>query len=272
MNNYIINKTKYKNLFLQNGGRSFVYVFNKLTNTIYRILYNKITPKYHIILSNELLHKMSKKNDIMIQKFIQKQHRYSKNYYHVSRNIIEKIDDTYKNNSSWVGDGIYKNPIGLWISCGISWQKFIGYNPNAWSLATYIYEIIPSNTILYIKNIHELKTFIKTYMKKNIKITDVINWKKVKTDYDGIIICPYLGNKIWGNKANQFGIYGNKKQINNYINKTVGNKWKKDIYYLAEWYRHWETGTGVIWNNNGITNIKLLTRLQTFDKIDNLNT
>lgn len=84
------------------------------------------------------------------------------------------------------------------ISYGLSWQKHVGNYPSQWSLATYIYEIEPSDTVLYILNIKELQNFIDIYMKKNPKISDIINWKKVKKEYDGLIIRPYLGDKIWG--------------------------------------------------------------------------
>lgn len=90
--------------------------------------------------------------------------------------------------------------------------------------------------------------------------------EKNKKKYDGLIICPYLGNKIWGKGANQIGIYGNKDKINEYYKKILGDKKiKTNIYFLAEWYRHWEEGSGVIWRKTGIDNINLLTKLNTFD-------
>ena len=43
---------------------------------------------------------------------------------------------------------------------------------------------------------------------------NVMNWKMVKKDYDGLIICHYLGNKIWGSKATKFAISGDVNKIN----------------------------------------------------------
>ena len=254
------------------GEYSLIYVFNKLSNNIENILYSKYDKLIHIAIDDRLLEKLSKKNTIKIKKYIIKISNYKKKYFHVSVHIINNILDTTKNKNSWLGDGIYQNPVGLWISCGISWQNYIGGSPNKWALSTYIYEIIASDNILHISSISELSSFITKYQKKEIKITDVIDWELVKKSYDGLIICPYLGNKIWGKYANEIGIYGNKKKIDEYYNKLIGSKLigrkfnKKNLYFLAEWYRHWETGSGVIWNKNGIIDIQLLTKLNTFDK------
>lgn len=167
-----------------------------------------------------------------------------------------------------LSNNFYKNPQGIWFSCGVSWQKYIGNDPNPWSLATYVYELEPSDTVLKISSINELKKFINEYKKNDIKITDIINWNRVKKDYDGLIICPYLGDIIWGKKANKFGINGDDKQINEYINKVVGNKWKDNIYFTAEWYRHWEEGTGIIWTpSTGLINIRLLKKLNTYESV-----
>ena len=60
----------------------------------------------------------------------------------------------------------------------------------------------------------------------------------------------------------------NKKNLNEYIDKVVGNKWKNDIYFTAEWYRHWEEGTGIIWKpSTGLKNIRLLKKLGTYESL-----
>jgi hypothetical protein len=60
---------------------------------------------------------------------------------------------------------------------------------------------------------------------------------------------------------------GSLDSINNYIVKIIGNKWKTKLYFLAEWYRHWECGSGVIWRKSGIKKISLVEKLKTFNKI-----
>jgi len=276
-NNYLLNNNEENSLnssnsFIEQSGGdnikySKLYVFNRLYQIIEIISYNKFDNKIHISIDDDKLVKLSKINYKKIINTIKLQPKYKLKYFHTSnREISYPITDKNKDMSSWLGDGIYKSPKGLWFSCGESWQKFIRNVPNPWSLATYIYELEPSQTVLKISSKEELENFIKKYQKDNIKITDIINWKKVKKDYDGLIICPYLGNIIWGKKANNFGIWGHNDKINEYIKKVAGNKWKKDIYFTAEWYRHFEEGTGIIWKpSTGLKNITLLKKLNTYE-------
>jgi len=277
---YIENKSRFLELKVHNddhyeqlyGGDSNsyskVYVLDKLTNTIDHIQYSTYDSMIHKIIDDKLLQKVSKRNDAKIKKTISKQKNFKNKYYHVSTRPFENIEDKDKDKTSWLGNGLYSNPRGVWISCGVSWQKFIGNDPSPWSLATYVYEVIPSDTILKISSLKELKNFIDEYKKKDIKIHDIIDWNSVKKDYDGLIICPYLGDKIWGKHANKFGMWGDKKQLEGYIQKVVGaNKWKNSIYFLAEWYRHWEEASGVIWKKDGMADIRLIKKLDTYDNI-----
>ena len=264
-------KYKIKYLKLKNnkkgGSYSNVYVFNKLTNIIDRIPYKLFDNKIHVIMDDDVLIKVSKKNDIKIKKYISNIPNYKKKYFHVSLKLFENIENKDMISTSWLGNGIYKNPQGIWISCGLAWQDFIGGMPSKWSLSTYIYEIIPSQTILHISSVKELTEFINKYKKDKIKIHDIVDWGRVKSEYDGLIICPYLGDKIWGKHAVNFSIWGEDKKLDEYYDKMLGNKWESDIYFLAEWYRHWEKSTGIIWRTSGLTDIRLLTRLNTFDDI-----
>ena len=208
-NNYIKYKIKYinlKNYILQNGGKySNMFVYNKLKNIIENIPVNFFDNKIHLYINDKKLEKIAKKNDLQIKKIIKSDKNYKNKFYHVSINeFIYPFINTKDNYSTWLGSNLYKNPQGIWLSCGLSWQNFIGNLPNPWSLATYIYEIDISNTVLHIKSLLELENFINHYMKKNPKITDIIDWKKVKKNHDGLIISPYLGDKIWGKNSNKF--------------------------------------------------------------------
>jgi len=54
-----------------------------------------------------------------------------------------------------------------------------------------------------------------------------------------------------------------------YIQDLMGKKWKDDIRITAEWYRHWDEGTGVVWRpSTGIKTIKLIKKLNTFDHLN----
>jgi len=240
---------------------SEIYVLNKLSNIIERISYNKLDEKIHKTIDDKLLEKLSKKNISSIKKVIKSQESYSKKYYHTSTTIFPyPIEDKYTDNSSWLGKGLYKNPRGIWIGCGTSWYKFITDKPNPWSLGTYLYEVEISDSVMRISSLQEFKSFINKYKKEEPKINDVINWKKVKKEYDGLVICPYLGNIIWGKKANTYGLWGESE----YFDDLIKNKFHK----LSEWYRHWEEGSGVIWRpSTGLQKISLIKKLNTFDKI-----
>jgi hypothetical protein len=83
-----------------------------------------------------------------------------------------------------------------------------------------------------------------------------------------MVICPYLGNEIWGDKANTMALEGEPDTIQQYVEKIAGDSWKSNIFFTAEWYRHWETGSGVVWRASGIKDFKLVERLDTFNNID----
>lgn len=259
MDKYLKYKKKYLELkYKQIGnGYSQIHVYNNLYNIVELIDYSNYDEKIHKFIDDKKLEEIAKKNDENIKKVIKSEQNYNKKFYHVStKEFPYPIIDKQYDLSSWVGKNIYKNPNGVWISYGLSWQKYVGNYPSQWSLATYIYEIEPSDTVLYISNIKELQNFIDIYMKAKPKISDIINWKKVKKEYDGLIIRPYLGDKIWGKNANRFGMWGDK-YVDKYMDNIVDKK--KDLFFTAEWYRHWETATGVIWKpSTGIKSIKLI--------------
>jgi hypothetical protein len=152
-------------------------------------------------------------------------------YIHLSNDPIIDL----KNNmqlGSWTQPP-YENPFGLWFSCGNQWAK----QYDQWAKRPYVYECFMPENVLYIKNVKEFKTFCSRFGPK-------IDWKKVKKEYDGLVICKYLMPAIDGSD--------NSLHINNDIMEYLK---KKKIELPYEWYRHWETGTGVVWRN---ASIKLL--------------
>ena len=201
----------------------------------------------------EELHKIKKIVNLLDTK-------YKRSYIHLSETEL-KLDDIKnmnKNMNSWLSSNLYYNPKGLWISCSSSWLKFSlyasqPYYNSKWLDAKYIYKVdINPEKILRINKVNQLIDFHIKYLKKNNKFQ--IDWKKVKKDYDGIIICPYLGYKIWKDKDTlRKYFYENQQQ---YILNIIGNDIKKYHQIYLEWYRHWETGTGVIWRKSSIKNIE----------------
>lgn len=235
LNLYIIKKKKEnRDLMLKNQKKIYLKYKKKRKDLI-----NLIDKKY----KNKLIHLSNKELDI---------------------NKIINI----KNVSSWLKfpNKIYKyhNPRGLWVSCGSDWLKFvdeklsyIGNPKDTWSKSKYIYEIIVNEKkVLKINKVKELEDFHNKFSKYNKKIkTFDIDWKKVKKKYYGLIICPYLGKKIWKNTNLYF--YLNNKSYS-YIKNSISHNIKKYPKFYLEWYRHWETSSGVIWNKKGIKDIILI--------------
>lgn len=256
----------------------------KLDNYLNRIK-NKTSTNKLVEKLNSYINKILKKDKTLYLKYKKNLHlKYKKK----RRSIIKLIDENYKNryihfssielnikklksvsknNSSWLNTmGRYKyfNPRGLWISCGSDWLKFVhdylstaNSEINRWSKCKYVYEIVTNNDkILKIDKVKDLINFHKKYSKfdKKLKSYDV-DWKLVKQKYNGLIICPYLGKKIWKNTNLKF--YLNNKSYS-YIKNSISKNIKKYPKFYLEWYRHWETGTGVIWNKKGIKDIILI--------------
>ncbi len=258
---------KYKiiNKFNQKGGN--VCVFNKERKIIQYISWDTYEKNFnnYVVLDQDSKKNLSHANTQNIIKAIES-HGKSK-YYNVGIEPIQYIRNNYLNNESWLGSNIYHNPHGLWFGCGDDWQRYVDY-PSQWSFSTHLYEIELSDSVKKISTIKELKNFIDEFKNtKNLSVTNVLNWKKIKKKYDGVVICPYLGNEIWGPDAIKMSLTGDSKVIDEYVQKIAGNSWKDNIVFLAEWYRHWETGSGVIWRDSGVKDFRLVERLNTFDNL-----
>lgn len=249
-----------------------IYVYDKRYNGIDYIICNKYDDNHHIIIKNKKIRELAKLNNENIKKTIMAIPNYKKKYFHISTvPFPSKLLDMKEYNFSWLSDDIYHNPYGIWLSCGISWQNFLEDSVDQWTLSTYLYQIVPTDTVLKISNLKNFKLFIDKYKKNKKEVSDIINWKQVKEDYDGLIICPYLGDKIWGKDSVNMKIMtrGKTNKWDEYVNQIMGNKWKDDIVFTAEWYRHWEEGTGVIWKpSTGLKKLKLIKKLDTFDHLN----
>jgi hypothetical protein len=218
---------------------------------------------YHKVINKSELLKIAKTNLINTRQFI-KDNGLNNTFLHFSMTKIEKLKFE-KNTTSWNADSksVYFNPNGLWISHGSSWLDFVEKNnngPGMWNLFSYTYKIIISDSIKIISNIDQFYDFIEEFKNSNkiIKLYDVINWEKVKKKYDGLIISPWLGDEIWEiAKDDKFTIWGGESAHNFFV-QLLGSKWKDNKLLLSEWYRHWETSTGVIWNSAGVRDIELI--------------
>ncbi len=273
------------------------YVYDIKTDNIIQIPYDIVSAdtKRYIVLDLDTVQKFVNNNYKHILKTIGTGTRKKGDtrFIHV---CIDKLDMTYLKDianyyGSLTGDGVYYNPQGLWFSCGASWIDFFkptkgnkNIEINAWTLSTYIYEIkingsndratnnhglINNHGVLQINNLDEFKEFIYKYRfnDKNVNIRNVMDWKRIKKDYSGIVICPYLGDLLFGKNANAIGLTGTPENITNFYKKLLGPTYYDHILFLSEWYRHWEAGTGIIWNLAGIKDIVLLDKSAVYPRI-----
>jgi hypothetical protein len=154
------------------------------------------------------------------------------------------------------------NPNGLWFSCGSKWIEWILKNnlyKSVWANVKYIYEInLIKKNIIIIKNLKQLLQFHHKYAKYSEKYGYKIKWSLVKKNYDGIAICPYLGDKIWKEIGINNNFFEITNEINHYIRKTIKKHIVKYPEFYLEWYRHWETASGVIWKISSIHSINLI--------------
>jgi hypothetical protein len=257
------------------------YVYDINTDNIIQLPNDiiNIDKKRYTVLNIKTVQKFVNSNYKHIIKTIDRVKKGDMRFIHV---CIDKLDMTYLKDianyyKSWLGDGVYYNPGGLWFSCGSSWIDL--WKPtkgnkdvqiNKWTLSTYIYEIkINGSKILQINNLDEFKEFIYKYRikDKNVNIRNVMNWKQIKKDCSGIVICPYLGDLLFGKNANEIGLTGSPDDITNFYKNLLGPTYYDHILFLSEWYRHWEAGTGVIWDLAGIKNIVLLNKAVVYPHI-----
>ncbi len=180
-------------------------------------------------------------------------------YIHLSNKKISV--DSIKNYSihekSWLSTPIYYNPRGLWFSYGSAWLKFIEEHDmydSSWAKAKYVYKILLGEKVHQIHNVDELIEFHKRFAKYKKDSGYIIDWNNVKKKYNGLIINPYLGYKIWG-KDRKVLHYYLEKENNEHIRIALGKDIQKYPKLYLEWYRHWETASGVIWRKDGVEDI-----------------
>ena len=185
--------------------------------------------------------------------------KYPKSFIHFSMKELDKSKlFNVNDDASWLNSEIYHNPRGLWFSYNSNWIKWMLTKSkpcykNQWLIAKYVYEIVLTDiNILHIQNYNELIEFHKKYIENN-----VINWKLVKKNYDGLIIYPYLGFDIW-NKINNVTNFRLNNETYKHMIDILGNDIMKYPKIYLEWYRHWETGSGVVWKKRAIKKINLI--------------
>jgi hypothetical protein len=127
---------------------------------------------------------------------------------------------------------------------------------------SYIYELKVNKSVLKIKSLKSFVNFINKYKYSDskIKITDILNWKQIKKEYDGLIICPNLHEQLFGDTLPLLDIYKDENIIQEKILEKYGENWKKELRFLSEWFRGWRC-QGVVWRQTGLKQINLIDKL-----------
>lgn len=122
----------------------------------------------------------------------------------------------------------WKKPRGLWYSCGNSWKDFAS-NEMRGGMGKYshMYEIeINPSKMLIIKDSKSFLAFEREFAISDPMgfDDDKIDWYRVAQKYDGIEICPYLG------------------------------QFRMDHF----WYYSWDVASGCIWGSGAIKKVREL--------------
>ena len=236
-----------------------MYIYFNMDLGVFIYTSKKKTDNKYIRLPDSEMMILGEKNINSIKSYIIKHNHVTSFFYHTSKEMNNiTIPASYK----YERKSLYHKPDGLWISCGTGWLDYVASTikvPHKWNLFSYTYKIDLYDNVKVISEKEELHKFIKKYKKKpdDIRLYDIMDWDKVKTDYAGLVITPHLGNKIWRSSADEMYISG-AESAHDFFVDLLGNKWKNNMLLLCEWYRSWVTSSGVIWNINGIASFSLI--------------
>lgn len=116
-------------------------------------------------------------------------------------------------------------PNGLWVSVEgaeygwYDWCKENDFNLQKFNYETLI-ELTSTANVLMIDSPTGLDTFTEEYGEQYLSRMMIINWTRVASKYDGIIIAPYI--------------------------------WEKRLDINTMWYYGWDCASGCIWNADAI--------------------
>jgi hypothetical protein len=148
---------------------------------------------------------------------------------HFSNKIIKKVKPIDHGKTVSVGPG---KPNGFWVSdeSDHGWHTWCTAEEFRLENLKYQHEVELKKdaNILKISNLDEFDEFnekysIEQYPGMSIK---TIDWAKIKTEYQGIIISPY--------------------------------QWKRRLDPQSHWYYGWDCSSGVIFNHEAVAGIKLI--------------
>ncbi len=175
---------------------------------------------------------------------------------------------------------LFYNPRGLWYSCGDTWIRHMISNEERSNY--YFYSIDTSKLkICRLSTLAELDAFNEKFINREaIDLAHIIDWMRVKKEYDGLQICPFLSGKygeMFKYIHDNVNVEGKGKINDLFFNEERGEedfavvpkKYRGEMkrlladnpkYLHRMWCIGWEVASGVIWKNYGkmgIESIKL---------------
>ena len=200
-------------------------------------------------------------------------------YLHTSPDPIVELNE--RNINSYYLDAIRTfNPNGFWYSCGTAWldwwfgpisehldltfrnirerERFVDLTPDWYPWNVYVLNF-DKVKIGEIENCKDLFSFSRKYKCRDPKGDRYLSLRKIKKDYDGIQICPYLGIKCnsffkkmlsegkFGSNTRDLQIVSPQDWVHILSLALNGKISKKDQSIL--WSYKWEASTGVVLKN-----------------------
>lgn len=144
--------------------------------------------------------------------------------YHYHYNIISEL-----NTISYL-QSLHFKPTGFWFSIDESWKEWCEENEFKIKSLAYKHKVTLKETanILLLEEPEQLVRFTVHYRANYLptKIIDYIDWPRLATEYDGIIITPY----------------------------QYSCRYEPMVF----WYYGWDCACGCIWNIDAVESIELI--------------
>jgi hypothetical protein len=121
-------------------------------------------------------------------------------------------------------------PRGFWLSdddCEDNWRAWCEAETFSLGNLACVHDVALRDTanVLRLAGAYEIDAFDRQYTGELCRGISYIDWARVASDYDGIIITPYI--------------------------------WERRLTNTARWYYGWDCASGCIWNADAIASITL---------------
>ncbi len=200
---------------------------------------------------------------------------------HMSKSPVDLSKFEPRFGNQFGSNRLFYNPRGFWYSCGESWIRHMLKKEQYASY--YFYQLDTSKlNICHIKTLADLDAFNKRYFNKEANdLAHIIDWIRVKEDYDGLEICPFITGKYSElfKEIHDTLSFDEKDKISNLLFRDAEELREEDFKVLPKklrtefktlladnpkyihrmWCIGWEVASGVIWKNYSKLSLKPLT-------------